>query len=171
MAVRRMMGRRMAESGPAHPLLTVASLAVAGALAGCANPAADEALVAQTALIGLPKETLLSCAGVPERQATVDNRDFFTYRSSRLVSYPSPPPLGYYGGWGWPHYGYGYGWPAYGYEVNSFDCEATFSLRNGVVERVVYGGASGGSARLGQCYAIVQNCMALVPQRTIKPSP
>ena len=128
-------------------------------------------MTAQTALIGMSKATLLSCAGVPERQATVDNREFFTYRSSRIVSYPSAPPLGYYGGWGWPHYGYGYGWPSYGYEVNSFDCEATFSLRNGVVERVVYGGASGGSARLGQCYAIVQNCMALIPQRTIKPSP
>ena len=34
-----------------------------------------------------------------------------------------------------------------------------------------YGGASGGSARLGQCYAIVQNCMALIPQQIIKPSP
>lgn len=151
--------------------LGVAALAAAAALGGCANPAADEALVAQTALIGMPKATLLSCAGVPERQAIVDNREFFTYRSSRIVSYPSTPPLGYYGGWGWPHYGYGYGWPSYGYEVNSFDCEATFSLRNGVVERVVYGGASGGSTRLGQCYAIVQNCMALIPQRTIKPSP
>ncbi|ALG72489.1 hypothetical protein VY88_32745 [Azospirillum thiophilum] len=152
--------------------LAVAALAAAGTLAGCANPAADEALVAQTALIGMPKETLLSCAGVPERQAAVDNREFFTYRSSRLVSYPSPPPLGYYGGgWGWPYHGYGYGGAGYGYEVSSYDCEATFSLRNGVVERVVYGGTSGGSARLGQCYAIVQNCVALIPQRTIKPTP
>ncbi|MCM8737234.1 hypothetical protein M5E06_24245 [Azospirillum sp. A1-3] len=166
------MSVRLVAKGPvARRALGVAALAAAGALGGCANPAADEALVAQTALIGMSKATLLSCAGVPERQATVDNREFFTYRSSRIVSYPSAPPLGYYGGWGWPHYGYGYGWPSYGYEVNSFDCEATFSLRNGVVERVVYGGASGGSARLGQCYAIVQNCMALIPQRTIKPSP
>ncbi|MBK1842654.1 hypothetical protein JHL17_35195 [Azospirillum sp. YIM B02556] len=170
MSVRRLMGRSTRKP-VASRALCVAALAAAGALGGCANPAADEALVAQTALIGMPKETLLSCAGVPERQATVDNRDFFTYRSSRLVSYPSPPPIGYYGGWGWPHYGYGYGWPSYGYEVSSFDCEATFSLRNGVVERVVYGGATGGSARLGQCYAIVQNCMALIPQQTIKPAP
>ncbi|QCG90365.1 hypothetical protein E6C72_19605 [Azospirillum sp. TSH100] len=152
--------------------LGVLALAGAGALGGCANPAADEALVAQTALVGMPKETLLSCAGVPERQASVDNRDFFTYRSSRIVSYPGPPPVGFYGGgWGRPYYGFGPGWPSYGYEVNSFDCEATFSLRNGVVERVVYGGATGGSAQLGQCYAIVQNCMALIPQRIIKPSP
>lgn len=166
------MSVRLVAKGPVvRRALGVAALTAAGVLGGCANPAADEALVAQTALIGMSKATLLSCAGVPERQATVDNREFFTYRSSRIVSYPSAPPLGYYGGWGWPHYGYGYGWPSYGYEVNSFDCEATFSLRHGVVERVVYGGASGGSARLGQCYAIVQNCMALIPQRTIKPSP
>lgn len=164
-------GRLAMNARVARKALGVAALTAAAALGGCANPAADEALVAQTALIGMPKATLLSCAGVPERQATVDNREFFTYRSSRIVSYPSTPPLGYYGGWGWPSYGYGYGWPSYGYEVNSFDCEATFSLKNGVVERVVYGGASGGSTRLGQCYAIVQNCMALIPQQTIKPSP
>ncbi|WP_176581458.1 hypothetical protein [Azospirillum ramasamyi] len=168
--------RRVVKSGRARRLLSVASLGIAGALAGCANQAADEALLAQTALVGMSKETLLSCAGVPQRQATVGNQEFFTYRSSRIVSYPSPPPLGYYDTWGWPGYGwgwpgYGYGWPAYGYEVNSYDCEATFSLKNGVVERVVYGGTSGGSARLGQCYAIVQNCMALVPQQTIRPSP
>ncbi|MFS2009246.1 hypothetical protein ACCD06_05170 [Azospirillum sp. CT11-132] len=166
------MSVRLVAKGPvARRAFAVLALASAGALGGCANPAADEALAAQTALIGMSKATLLSCAGVPERQATVGNQEFFTYRSSRIVSYPSTPPIGYYGGWGWPYYGYGYGWPSYGYEVNSFDCEATFSLRNGVVERVVYGGASGGSARLGQCYAIVQNCMALIPQRTIKPSP
>ncbi|WP_372394355.1 hypothetical protein ABMY26_04820 [Azospirillum sp. HJ39] len=167
-----MTTRRSMKDRAMRRSLAVAALAAAAALAGCANPAADEALVAQTALIGMPKETLLSCAGVPERQAAVDNREFFTYRSSRLVSYPSPPPLGYYGGgWGWPYYGYGYGGAGYGYEVSSYDCEATFSLRNGVVERVVYGGASGGSARLGQCYAIVQNCVALIPQRAIKPTP
>ncbi|MCP1612465.1 hypothetical protein J2848_004156 [Azospirillum lipoferum] len=167
MRVRQSVKGRMAGRA-----LGIVALTATGVLGGCANPAADEALVAQTALVGMPKETLLSCAGVPERQASVDNRDFYTYRSSRIVSYPSPPPLGYYGGgWGRPYYGYGAGWPSYGYEVNSFDCEATFSLRNGVVERVVYGGATGGSARLGQCYAIVQNCMALIPQRTIKPSP
>ncbi|PWC34731.1 hypothetical protein TSO352_27150 [Azospirillum sp. TSO35-2] len=147
--------------------------ALAAALNGCANPAADQALVAQTALIGMPKETLLSCAGVPDRQASVDNREYFTYRSARIVSYPSPAFGMYGGGWGPRRYGYGYGldWPAYGTEISSFDCDATFSLRNGVVERVVYGGASGGAARLGQCYAIVQNCLALIPQPTIKPSP
>ncbi|MBP2303155.1 hypothetical protein [Azospirillum picis] len=152
-----------------QPLILAALGLGAASLAGCANPSADQAMFAQTALIGMPKETLLTCAGVPNRQATVDNREYFTYNSSRIVSYPSPP-IGYYG-WGPRYYGYGYGWPDYGYEVTSYDCQATFSLRNGIVERVVYGGASGGSARLGQCYAIVQNCLALIPQQTIKPTP
>lgn len=151
-------------------ILSGAVLALPALLAGCANPAADQALFAQSALIGMPKDTLLSCAGVPDRQATVDNRDYFTYRSARIVSYPSPTLGLYGGGWG-PHYGYGLGWPSYGSEVASFDCDATFSLRNGVVERVVYGGATGGAARLGQCYAIVQNCLALIPPSVLTPTP
>ncbi|MBP2227770.1 hypothetical protein J2847_001052 [Azospirillum agricola] len=143
---------------------------VVGTLAACANPAADQALMAQTALVGMPKATLLSCAGVPDRQATVDNREFFTYRSVRIASYPSPG-VGLYGtGWG-PHYGYGWGWPAYGSEVYSFDCDATFSLRNGVVERVTYGGSSGGATRLGQCYAIIQNCLAQAPSVSAPSNP
>lgn len=143
---------------------------VAGVLSACANPAADQALFAQNALVGMPKATLLSCAGVPDRQASVDNRDYFTYRSARIVSYPSPTVGMYGGGWG-PHYGYGWGWPAYGSEIASFDCDATFSLRNDVVERVVYGGSSGGATRLGQCYAIVQNCLALISPPPARPTP
>lgn len=135
-----------------------------GAIGACANPAADRAMYAQSALVGMPKQTLLSCAGVPNRQATVGNLEYYTYNSSKLVSYPA---WGGYGGyWGAP-YGYGWGgWPGYyAADVYSVDCEATFTLRNGTVERVVYGGASSGSSRLGQCYAIVQNCLAQIPQQ------
>ncbi|WP_207456254.1 hypothetical protein [Azospirillum sp. SYSU D00513] len=134
----------------------------AALLASCANPAAEQALFAQNALTGMPKETLLSCAGVPDRQATAGNMEYFTYSSSRIVTYPGSS-LGFYGGpWG-PHYGYGAGFPAFAPEVASLECEATFTLRNGVVERIVYGGHSGAGSRLGQCYTIVQNCLALVP--------
>ncbi len=136
---------------------------MAGLAAACANPAADQAMYAQNALIGMPKQTLLSCAGVPERQATAGNLEYFTYRSGRLVSYPGWGGYGGYWGPGPYGYGYGYGWPS---DVTSVDCQATFTLRNGVVERVVYGGSSGGTSRLGQCYAIVQNCLALVSQQT-----
>lgn len=154
--------------GRAHRV-AIRCLAVSGfcAVAACASPAADNAMFAQDALIGLPKQTLLSCAGVPNRQATAGDREFFTYNSSRLVSYPA---WGGYGGyWGAP-YGWG-GWPGYyAADVYSVDCEATFTLRNGVVERIVYGGASYGSSRLGQCYAIVQNCLAQVQQRAAPPN-
>ncbi len=66
-----------------------AVLLSAGIVSGCANPAADQAMIAQNALIGMPKQTLLSCAGVPERQAAAGDQEFFTYRSNRLYSYPS----------------------------------------------------------------------------------
>lgn len=146
-------------------VLLAGDVLVGGVLAGCANPAADQAMVAQNALVGMPKQTLLSCAGVPERQAAAGDREFFTYRSNRLISYPA---WGGYGGyWGYP---YG-GWGGYGSDVTSVDCEATFTLHNGVVERIVYGGSSSGGSRLGQCYAIVQNCLAQVPSQSPQPSP
>ena len=43
--------------------------------------------------------------------------------------------------------------------------EATFTLRNGVVERLVYGGAEGiGPSQLAQCQTILENCLTLVPR-------
>ena len=144
----------------APPLIAAA----AALLASCANPAAERALFAQSALVGMPKETLLSCAGVPERQATAGGMEFYTYSSGRIVTYPGSG-YGLYDDPWWPRYGYrGFGgWPAIPPEVASEACNATFTLRNGVVERVVYGGHSSRGTELGQCYNIVQNCLALVP--------
>lgn len=126
------------------------------AVGACANPQADSAIAARSLLIGMPKQTLLSCAGVPDRQASVDNRDFFTYRQHRLVSTPRFHAGGGYWGPGW---GWGGGAPLYADDVRTYDCDATFTLHNGRVEQIIYGG--GGS--LNQCYAIVRNCLALVP--------
>lgn len=121
------------------------------ALAGCANGVSEAALSAQRSLIGLPKTELLACAGVPARQATADGLEFFTYSVGRIVSYPSPP-------FGYGRWGYGYGWPGYyGDDVRSYRCEATFTLRGGKVERLVYNGGEGGA---GECYDIVQTCLA-----------
>ena len=147
--------------------------AAAIALASCANPRADEALFAQQAFIGMPKQTLLSCAGVPERSTTVDNLEYFTYTSTRTVAYQSYVP---YMGPG-RFYGYGYGYPYYGgyaptYDFRSFSCQATFTLRNGVVERLVYGGPEGvGPSQLAQCQTIIETCLALVPRQTPDFSP
>ncbi len=139
---------------PIVRLIAIATLA-APALAGCAaDGAVGEALHAKRALVGMSKQTLLSCAGVPERQATADGQEFFTYTSGRIVSTPGSYP----GRWGWPYWGPGWGWPAYAPEVRSYACEATFTLADGVVRQVVY---SGGSSA-GQCVAIVANCLDLV---------
>lgn len=133
--------------------------------ASCANPAAERVATAQRTLVGLSKQQLLSCAGVPERQASADGFEYFTYTNSRIVSYPGSAFGGWYGGPWYPGYRHswsgwgGWGWPGYvGDEIRTYSCEATFTLKGGAVERIVYGGPGGGNAT--ECYAIVQNCLA-----------
>lgn len=138
--------------------IRLALAASALTLGSCANPTAERAVDAQRALVGMPKGTLLSCAGVPERQASAEGREYFTYSNDRIVSFPSAH--GFYGG-RWSRYGYGTMFPVYD-DVRSYSCEATFTLNGGVVERVVYGGA-GSAGDIGQCYSIVQNCLAQRP--------
>ncbi|WP_029012124.1 hypothetical protein [Niveispirillum irakense] len=135
-------------------------------LAACANPQADQALYAQQAFVGMPKQTLLSCAGVPTRSATVDNVEYFTYTSERIVTTPMPSFSASYGYYRpWSPWGWGGGFRDYP-DTETRDCQATFTLKDGVVQRIVYGGASQGpSSRLGQCYRIVENCLALIPQQ------
>lgn len=146
---------------------TLAAGGLALVLGACANPQAEQALFAQQAFVGMPAQTLLTCAGVPDRQASVDNLDYFTYTSERLVSRPTPalaPAPYWHPVWGWRHSpAWGWGWNDR-VEVESQNCEATFTLKNGVVQQVVYNSATDGpSGRLGQCYRIVQSCLALVP--------
>lgn len=148
-----------------HRLQSVMVLALLGlGLAGCSSEAADQALLAQRTLVGMPKQTLLSCAGVPARQTTAEGMEYFTYSSESL----QPRPSLYGGGWGGGgrHGAWGGGWGAGwgGDDVVNRNCDATFTLKNGVVQQVVYGSATDSpSGRLGQCYAIVQNCLGLVP--------
>lgn len=150
---------------------TLAAGALVLGLGACANPQADQALFAQQAFVGMPAETLLSCAGVPARQASVDNLDYFTYTSERIVS-RSIPSAGISPYWH-PWYGWRYASPFWGFgndrtEVESRNCDATFTLKNGVVQQVVYNSASDGrSARLGQCYQIVENCLARIPPQAL----
>lgn len=144
--------------------LTAAVLAVP--LTSCANPLAQEAIYAQTALVGMPRALLLSCAGVPARTAQQNDLEFFTYASQRLESYPATVGVGGFYGPRHSAFGLGFGAPYYGGYAQTESCEATFTLRNGVVERIVYGGAdSFGAGRLAQCYRIVQNCMGQIPNR------
>jgi hypothetical protein len=140
----------------------------AGALASCANPNADRAADARQVLVGMPKETLLSCAGVPQRSAQIDNSEFLTYTSSDYSGGGPSTSIGVAGGSGGSGVGIGLGFPLFG-GGNSSSCEANFTVRNGVVQQLNYTGSSGASASLGQCYRIVENCLALVPQATRPP--
>jgi hypothetical protein len=139
----------------------------AGALASCANPNADRAADARQVLVGMPKETLLSCAGVPQRSAQIDNSEFLTYTSSDYSGGGPSTSIGVAGGSG-SGVGIGLGFPLFGGGYSS-SCEANFTVRSGVVQQLNYTGSSGASASLGQCYRIVENCLALVPQATRPP--
>jgi hypothetical protein len=139
-------------------------------LASCANPNADRAADARQLLVGMPKETLLSCAGVPQRSATVDNSEFLTYTSSDYIGGGPSTSIGVAGGSGGSGVGIGLGFPLFGGGGGySSSCEANFTIRNGVVQQLNYTGSSGASASLGQCYRIVENCLTLVPQATRPP--
>lgn len=152
------------------PLL--AAVALLGMTAACADPGADAALAAQSALVGMPKGTLMSCAGVPQRETASGSQEFLTYQTGSVTYYAPPPPIGYpWGGYpwgapGWRHHGLDYDpwdyYPPVPGDVVDRRCEATFTLNGGVVERLVYRASSQGA-----CAVIVQNCLALVPQRTI----
>lgn len=127
-------------------------------LAGCVSTAAETSWRAQRTLVGMPKAALLSCAGVPARQAATDGLEFLTYTSQRIDSVPG------WMGWDWgPPWRHPYaGWAYQSMETRSTDCEATFTLRNGVVERLVYGG-DGASGVYSECAAIVANCLPPTP--------
>lgn len=140
-------------------VVRVAGLAALAVLAACASggPEIELAQRAQTALVGLPKARLLSCAGVPSRQAVADGTEYLTY--SALPDYVGDGPVGTLGlgeatgeGVG---LGLGIGVPAFS-SRGTQGCDATFVLRGGVVQQVSYPVG----ANVEDCGAIVANCMA-----------
>ena len=134
-------------------------LALAGALliAACASADSERALRAQTELIGMPTAQLLSCAGVPDRSRTAGDIEYFTYENERFES-TGGASVGVFGGSG--HVGGGIRVPL-ATQVTSDYCEATFTLRNGVVTELVYNTARGnGVRRYSVCGRIVESCLA-----------
>ncbi len=143
-------------------LIRSAPLALLGValLAGCAGDDAEsrqQAAAAQSALVGMPESALLSCAGVPERSAAADGTRFFTY-TARGGGYGGGPStsLGLGTGSGGTGVGLGFGFPLFGGGGGPRECEATFAVRDGVVQQLRYGPGSDA----GQCQRIVQNCLA-----------
>ncbi|WP_207458332.1 hypothetical protein [Azospirillum sp. SYSU D00513] len=136
------------------PFLVLGATAVL--LAACAGgPAADMAQQARTSLVGMPKQALLSCAGVPDRQAEAGGREFYSYVQRPTGGYGGPSTsIGIGGGSSSGiGLGLGFGLPLGG--GGDSGCEATFTLENGVVRQLVYAP----DASLSSCAPIVRNCM------------
>lgn len=136
---------------------TSIALATLGAIAvtGCVVSRAGVASRAQRVMLGMTKAELFICAGVPAREAQAGGLEFLTYSGggdSVSVAYSNRATR---------RAGYAVGRTAQRY------CEATFVLRDDVIERVNYSGRTGGLLTGGeQCAFIVENC---VHQRTRRP--
>jgi hypothetical protein len=117
-------------------------------MAGCAFRRAAIANRAQTELVGMSKKDLFLCAGVPLRQERVEDLEFLTFAgggdsvgSATAIS-TSPDTA-----------------VAFGRSTRRY-CEATFVLKNGVVQKVNYQGRTGGLLTKGeQCAFIVEDCV------------
>jgi len=140
-------------------VVRAAGMAALIGLAACAGNGKDAELAerAQTQLVGLPKAALLSCAGVPSRQAVVNGAEYYTYSARPAVETDNPGMgVGMSGGTAEGiGLSLGIGVPlATGGTPRG--CDATFVLRGGTVQQVSYPmGAS-----IADCGALVSNCMA-----------
>jgi len=129
--------------------LVVIIIVLAVCVSGCAKQyRAEVASRAQTELVGMTKKNLLSCAGVPVRQERVDELEFLTYSGggdsvgagvATSISQSTAIATGI---------------------RNRRYCEATFILKDGIVQKVNYQGRTGGLLTKGeQCAFIVENCL------------
>jgi hypothetical protein len=117
-------------------------------ISGCVFQRAQVASRAQSELVGLSKKDLLLCAGVPLRQERVDDFEFLTFAGGgdsiggAIASSTSLNTV-----------------TAVGKSTHRY-CEATFVLKDGLVQKVNYQGRTGGLLTKGeQCAFIVENCM------------
>jgi hypothetical protein len=140
----------------------LAATGLALGLTACANPRAEEAVNARTALVGLSREQVLACAGVPARSAVSGDKEFFTYESQSVSSSGPSLSTGFglgLGGFGSRYgTGIGIGVPLGGGDIRRDTCQATFVMHRGVVSALNYSDPQGNSD-LGQCQRIVGPCM------------
>jgi hypothetical protein len=129
---------------------------VALGLGACADPNVDRAIAARGSLVGMPKDRLLACAGVPDGTATAsDGTEYLTYRSQSGSPSGTGLSIGIGGVSG--NVGGAIGvpltTPAYA------TCEATFVVRDGAVQSLGYRGNTDGTAPIAQCWNVVANCV------------
>lgn len=128
------------------------------ALAACsgADPRAQLADRATTQLVGMNKAQLLACAGVPDKQATVNGDEVYTYLRESPFAAPAPSTaIGVQGSsGGGATMGIGTSFPLFALSQPG-GCRADVVLRNGTVTRFSY---ADGSAAV-DCADIVDNCL------------
>lgn len=127
----------------------VITVALCGLIvSSCAVQRAEIASRAQTELVGISKKDLLLCAGVPLRQERIEDLEFLTFAGGgdnvgSAVAINTSPDTAVVSGKSARRY-----------------CEATFVLKNGMVQKVNYQGRTGGVLTKGeQCAFIVENCV------------
>ena len=125
-------------------------------LAGCAaQQRAETARRAQVQMVGMQKRDLYACAGLPVRSQTVDGFEYLVYEGGG-----DTVTAGVASG-----RATAYGNTAYGSSVGVSKsarryCQATFVLKDNVVQGVSYQGRTGGLLTRGeQCAFIVENCV------------
>jgi hypothetical protein len=129
------------------------------ALAACSVKASHQALDSQTALIGVSRDDLDYCAGLPSKTEKLDDR-------TELRSYEYKPDNASTVSVNLPVIGGG---------VNlgvSGDCKATFKMRDGRVSGLRYAGDtdSGMGGRDAVCAPIVAHCLQNLPPRAAPPA-
>lgn len=132
------------------------------ALSACTSASSERALLAQQALVGMPKAQLLSCAGVPDRSRTEPGAEYFTYENEQFYG-GSGATIGVFGSTG--HVGSGISVPL-STQLRSDYCEATFTLIDGHVAELVYNSSRGG--RYAECARIIETCLESADSRPVE---
>jgi hypothetical protein len=126
----------------------VVSTLAAMLLSGCAIQRAQVAKDAQTQLIGMSKESILACMGVPNNRTSEGATEVWLYQSGNGETEGSAFATG----------GRGYA-GVFGASEQRF-CTINVVMTNGAVNHVNYSGPTGGLlTACEQCAFAVQNCV------------
>ena len=127
-------------------------LGLAVRLGACEHPRVERSELAKSALVGLSKDRLLSCAGAPSRVQTEGGREVLTFVKREVVERRSPfRVLRRFGGL---HEG------GDDREIRIDECTARIVLRDGAVESLSYDGPWESLQKMTQCDRIVRGCLA-----------